>query len=135
MDARTQRLLALYKEHENDPRRIVGESAYVPGVGALILPGTEGGSMAREGSITAPVEWHGGENEPLRRRSPAERAESLAQRFWASVKDHDPAQTEIVLKQLYGDAWKSGMPISYDEVKQVAIEALRLAAAKQGASY
>lgn len=135
MDDRTQRLLQLYKEHENDPHRIVGESAYIPGVGAVILPGTQGGTLANEGSITAQVEWQGGENTPLRRRSPAERAESLAQRFWASVKDHDPAQTEVILKQLYGDAWKAGKPISYDEVKRVAVEALRLAAAKQGASY
>jgi hypothetical protein len=139
MDDITRKLLAQYKEAEEyDSRRFAGSSASVAdsaGVRAGILMDVQGGALSREMPITGGVNWQGGEVAPIRKRTPAERAESLANRFWQSVKDHDPAQTEMILKQLYGEAWKAGMPISYDEVKQVATNALRLAAAKAGGSY
>jgi hypothetical protein len=139
MDDVTRKLLAQYMEHEkHDQRVFAGSSASIEGPrggGAGILMDVQGGALSREVPITGGVAWEGGDLPTIRKRTPAERAESLANRFWQAVKDHDPAQTEIILKQLYGEAWRAGMPISYDEVKQLAANVMRLAAAKAGASY
>lgn len=136
MDDITRKLLKQYEEHKDDPRVFRGQSAAVAGGGRLVagVSGDQGGALSRQVPITGDVNWH--QDLPaLRKRSLAQRAESLANRFWAAVKDHDPAQTELMLKMLYQDSWKVGQPISYDEVKQVAINLLRQQAAKSGGSY
>lgn len=135
MDDRTRKLIKAYEEAErNDTRVWAGESAYVPGVGTVIMPGTQGGTMAREGAVRGEVNWH----QPLPdivKRTPQQRAESLANRLWASVKDHNPVETELILKMIHQDAWKAGKPISYDDVKKVAADLMRQAAAKAGGPY
>ena len=135
MDDRTRKLIKQYEEAErNDTRVWAGESAHVPGVGTVILPGTQGGAMAREAPVTGEVNWHQPLSE-IKKRTPAERAESLANRLWQSVKDHNPVETEMILKMIHQDAWKAGKPISYDDVKAVAVELMRKAAAKAGGPY
>lgn len=134
MDDYTKKLLRQYEEHKDDPRVFVGESVAAEGGGGIAL-GLQGGSMARYKTATGDVNWRDGELPRLVKRTPAQRTESLANRLWQSVKDHDPVATEMVLKLLYEDAWKRGMPISYDDVKNIAANLMRQAAAKAGGSY
>lgn len=132
MDETTRRLLKAYKDAEDDTRVFRGESVAVAGRGAIT--GLQGGTLSEGVAVSAPVDWRTPLSD-IKKRTPAQRAEALAQKFWQSVKDHDPAQTELVLKMLYQDSWKKGQPISYDEVKQLAVELLRTTAAKAGGPY
>lgn len=64
------------------------------------------------------------------RRTEAQRAESMAARLWEAVEQRRPGEMAAILKMIQGDAWQKGKPVSYDEVKAVAIEQLKIAAAK-----
>jgi hypothetical protein len=65
-----------------------------------------------------------------KKRSERERVESLSAKLWAAVQNHQPGEMEVVLKMLQAEAWKQGQPVTYEDVKQLAIEQMKLAAAK-----
>lgn len=66
-------------------------------------------------------------NDPLKKRTDRERAESLARRFWSTVKDN-PSMAPLVLKELQIEYWKAGQPISFEQMKEAAIQLLKKAA-------
>lgn len=68
-------------------------------------------------------------NDPIKKRSDRERAESLARRFWETVRDN-PKMAPLVLQELHSEYWKAGQPVTYEEMKQAAIELLKKAAAE-----
>lgn len=72
------------------------------------------------------------QNEPLKKRSDRERAESLARRFWETVRDN-PKMAPLVLQELHSEYWKAGQPVSYEDMKNAAIELLKKAAADAAA--
>jgi|SRR6476619_4482911 len=65
-----------------------------------------------------------------KKRSERERVESLSAKLWKAVQDHKPGEMELVLKMLQAEAWKQGRPVTYEDIKQLAIEQMKLAAAK-----
>lgn len=65
-----------------------------------------------------------------KKRSERERVESLSAKLWAAVQNHKPGEMEVVLKMLQAEAWKQGQPVTYEDVKQLAIQQMKLAAAK-----
>lgn len=67
-------------------------------------------------------------NDPIKKRSDRERAESLARRFWETVRDN-PKMAPLVLQELHSEYWKAGQPVSYEDMKTAAIELLKKAAA------
>lgn len=66
---------------------------------------------------------------PVVKRADRERVESLARRFWETVRD-DPRMAPLVLQQIQAEYWKAGETISYEQCKEAAIELLKKAAAK-----
>jgi hypothetical protein len=134
MDDYTRRLLKKAEEIDRsgrDDRRVRGTSFANERQAGIIRDGN-----SRLGEAKAvEFNWEQGDLPALLRRSPAQRAESLANRLWQSVKDHRPAETELVLQLLHEEQWKKGMPISYEDVKQAAMELMRQAAAKAGGPY
>jgi hypothetical protein len=67
---------------------------------------------------------------PLQKRTDLQRVESLTKRLLEAVKNHQPGEMEYILQQMSVEGWKAGTPISYEECKRVAIEALKKAADK-----
>lgn len=64
------------------------------------------------------------------KRTDRARVESLANRLWKAVQSHNPAETELILQMLQAEGWKAGSPVSYEEVKNIAVQQMKLAAAK-----
>lgn len=65
---------------------------------------------------------------PLKKRTDAQRAESMASRIWKAVQDGEPLMVERVLREIHGEKWKAGDPITYEEVRAWAVEQLKQAA-------
>lgn len=87
------------------------------------------GTRADDRGGAVGVDW----NLPdIKKRSEAQRAESLANRLWKSVVDHDEVSMRLILRLMGEESWKKGQPITYDDVKKIAVEQLKLAAAKMG---
>lgn len=70
---------------------------------------------------------------PIVKRSDRERVESLAKRFWDTIKDN-PSMAPLILKELQQEYWKAGQPVSYEDMRIAAVELLKKAAinAKKG---
>lgn len=66
---------------------------------------------------------------PVVRRSDRERVESLARRFWDTVRD-DPRMAPLVLREIQAEYWKAGSTVSYEDCKRAAIALLKKAAAE-----
>ena len=98
------------------------------------------GRVGRIGWDQATIQEHGGEKyvvtprvegvldrAPVKKRSDAERVESLARRFWDTIKDN-PSMAPLVLQELQAEYWKAGQTVAYEDIKQAAIELLKKAA-------
>lgn len=64
---------------------------------------------------------------PIVKRSDRERVESLSRRFWDQIQTN-PAMAPLLLQEIREEYWKSGNPITYEEIKQAAIKLLKKAA-------
>ena len=125
----------LLKQAKNDKRRFKG---YVPvgvGVDDKAKPGLKKLSQASAQGLAMPtsvaptgVGEFSKKVEP--KRTEMQRVESLANRLWGAVADRNPGETERILKLMQAEGWKAGSPISYEEVKRIAITQMKLAAAK-----
>lgn len=67
------------------------------------------------------------QNAPIRKRSERERVESLARRFWETIRDN-PKMAPLVLQDIETEYWKAGQPVTYEQIKDAAIELLKKAA-------
>lgn len=125
----------LLKQAKNDNRQFKGYSPVGVEIKGTARPGLQKlGRAASQGlAMRNPVTPTGvGEFdkkiEP--KRTEMQRVESLANRLWGAVADRNPGETERILKMMQAEGWKSGSPISYEEVKRIAITQMKLAAAK-----
>jgi hypothetical protein len=127
-----ERMETLLKRAKEDKRIFEGYSASsdykTPGIVKNINPKAGGQGRWVKPTVNAQYDF----NLPrLIKRSPNERVESLARKLMDSVKQHRPGETAIILQQMSEEGWKQGSPVSYEEVKRVAIEAMRKAAGQQ----
>lgn len=63
---------------------------------------------------------------PLQRRTGPQRLESLSRRIWNQIQA-DPTMTPQILKYYHEELWKSGMPVTYEDIKNIAIGLLEKA--------
>ena len=64
--------------------------------------------------------------DPIVKRSPQERIESMAQRLMKA----DPAQNEQILKEIGEEYWKAGAPITHEQLRAIAAHFLNRAERK-----
>lgn len=67
--------------------------------------------------------------EPIVKRVPYARTESMARRLWDEVKIH-PERMPILLKYLHETAWKEGLPVTFEQCQEAATELLEKAERK-----
>ena len=67
--------------------------------------------------------------DPIVKRTNQQRTEAMAKRLWDGIQKY-PQLAPVLLKYVHEEAWKDGMPMSYDDLKEVAVELLRKQAAK-----
>jgi len=133
-DLTDEELFKLYepmlREAQRDPRRIRGHVAASHGVGKTgalhwadsTFPNGRPSDKTVQGQFEA--------NDPIVKRSNAQRTEAMAKRLWDAIQKN-PQQAGVLLKYVHEAAWRDGMPVSYDDLKEVAVELLRKAAAKK----
>lgn len=93
------------------------------------VPGTDSFRIKPRsiGSDATPEDWGVA---PLQRRTQMQRVESLTRRMWEQIQ-RDPKMAAAILKTYQEDLWRSGTPISYEELKKIAIELLSEAERQQ----
>ena len=125
----------LLKQAKNDKRRFSGyapvgveiQGNVKPGLQPLSAAAAQGLAMPTSKTPTGVGEF---EKKVEPKRTELQRVESLANRLWGAVADRNPGETERILKMMQVEGWKAGSPISYEEVKRIAITQMKLAAAK-----
>jgi hypothetical protein len=93
------------------------------------VPGTPSFRIKPRGirSDATPEDWGVA---PVKRRSADQRVESLTRRMWEQIQA-DPKMAAAILKTYQEDLWRAGTPISYDDLKKIAIELLTEAERQQ----
>jgi hypothetical protein len=122
--AKAKRLLKL----EDRRVRGVGRSTDRGDVGRI--PWTDATIVERDGEKylrTPKVEAKGLDPAPIRKRTDQQRVESLARRFWDTVKDN-PKMARLVLQDIQTELWQSGRPITFEDLKETAVALLKKAA-------
>lgn len=125
----------LLKQAKQDNRRFKGYSPVGVEIDGAARPGLQKlGQAASQGlsprALVAPTGTGEFDKRPEQKRTELQRVESLANRLWGAVSDRNPGETERILKMMQAEGWKAGSPISYDEIKRIAITQMKLAAAK-----
>lgn len=125
-----ERLIA---EANKDQRKFKGytpEARTVNGKHVVsLVPNTKGkrGVDWGQKQVTQDVNW---DQAPLKKRSERERVESLAARLWKSVEERKPGEMELILQEMATESWKRGDPVTYEDVKRLAITQMKMAAEK-----
>jgi hypothetical protein len=82
---------------------------------------------AKEKQLRQYMESHQFDAPPIIKRTPEQRLDSMVQR----LKDADPAYNEFILKEIAGEYWKAGAPVSVDQLRTVAAHFLNRAERKK----
>ena len=122
----------LLKKAREDKRVFEGYSAQSDKFGPGIVKNVKVKGAKRNTWVPPAVNVQFDFNLPrLQKRTEAQRVESMTRRLMEAVKNHQPGEMQLILQQMSAEGWKAGSPVSYEEVKRVAIEAMKTAAAKK----
>jgi hypothetical protein len=97
--------------------------------GTRVVPASQSvyNLSAKEKQLRQYMESHQFDAPPIIKRTPEQRLDSMVQR----LKDADPAYNEFILKEIAGEYWKAGAPVSVDQLRTVAAHFLNRAERKK----
>ena len=64
------------------------------------------------------------------KRTETQKVEHMAARLWESVQNRNYDDIEGIMRIMQAEGWARGTPITYDDVRRIVIDQLKLAAAK-----
>lgn len=126
----------LLKQAREDKRVFKGASPVGVALQGVVRPGIKKlGASAAHGlkpqqQATRTIEGTFDDIPAIVKRTDRQRVEHMAERLWKSVAEHNWIDVENCMRLLQAEGWKVGQTITYEDIKTLVIEQMKLAASK-----